>query len=73
MRDEQRKESMRFKVQAAIAYPEAAQRIFAQEDTESQIPDIEEFDPDSPGFSDEGISTMLQAMEKLGFYVEDKD
>ena len=38
-----------------------------------RIRDIEEFDPDSPGFSDEGISTMLDAMEKLGFYIEDKD
>lgn len=73
IRNEQKKESARFKVQAAIAYPEAAQRIFSKEEQEEVFPDIEEFDPDNPGFSDESISKMLETMEQLGFYIDEVD
>lgn len=71
LRNEYRKETMRFKVQTAIAYPDAAERIFADGDEEQALPDIEEFDPENPGFSDEGISTMMQALEQFGFYAEE--
>lgn len=64
---------MRFKFQAAIAYPESAQKIFAQKDEPEYVPDIEEFDPNNPGFSDEGISKMLEVMEQFGFYIEDAE
>ena len=75
IRHEHKKESMRFKVQTALAYPESAEKIFAETDgsQESSIPDIEEYDPDNPGFSDEGISTMMEALEQFGFFAEEID
>jgi hypothetical protein len=75
LRNEYKKETMRFKVQTAIAYPEVAERIFADKGDEHQqsIPDIEEYNPDDPGFSEQGISTMMQALEQFGFYAEELD
>lgn len=64
------KESMRFKVQAAIAFPESAQKIFNQQEEEF-VPDFEEYDPDNPGFSQAGIDEMLATLEQFGFYTED--
>lgn len=61
---------MRFKVQAAIAHPESAHKIFAQQE-EEVITDFEEYDPEQPGFSQEGIDTMLAALESFGFHLED--
>lgn len=70
--DKNKRELNRLKAQAAIAYPEAAQRIFQQKDNEEiEIPEIEEFDEENPGFSDEGISVMLSALEQMGFHLED--
>ena len=71
VRDENRKESARFKMQAAIAFPNSAARIFAQESERESLPDIEEFDPENPHFSQEGIDTMLAALEEFGFHMED--
>lgn len=65
---------MRFKVQTALAYPESAEKIFAEdEDSEFDVADIEEYDPDNPGFSNEGISMMMEALEQFGFYAEEID
>jgi hypothetical protein len=72
IRDENKKESMRFKVQTALAFPEAAARIFSQSEENNEfIAGIEELDPDSPGFSQEGIDSMLSALESFGFHIED--
>jgi len=65
------KEKLRFKFQAALRFPDAAAKIFAQQDAEEDdIPDIEEYDPDNPGFSQEGIDTMLKTLEEFGFHSE---
>lgn len=73
MRENQKKEEMRFKVQAAIAYPSAAKKIFGHQEEAEVVPDIEEYDPESPGFSQEGIDQMLGALEHFGFFMESID
>lgn len=70
IQDENKRESMRFKAQAAIAFPNAAAKIFAQSESEP-FPDIEEFDPNNPHFSQESIDAMLAAFEEFGFHIED--
>lgn len=70
-RDRQKLETERIKMQAAIAHPHAAKKIFAESEDEGfDVPEIEEFDPDSPGFSQQSIETMLAALEEFGFYAE---
>ena len=63
---------MRFKMQAAIAFPESARQILNEEDHEDDfdVQEIEEFDPENPGFSEDSMETMLEALEQFGFYTE---
>jgi hypothetical protein len=71
---DQAKEANRFRVQAAIAFPESAQKILSsnkEDDWENDVKDIEEYNPEDPGFSDEGIEKMLQVLEDYGFYSEE--
>jgi hypothetical protein len=70
LRDQQKREFMRFRFQAAIAYPEAAARIFNEAEPEF-VPDIEEYDPNDPGFSQEGLDSMLATLEQFGFFTEE--
>lgn len=63
----------RTRIQMAIAHPEAAKKILSEadkEDDDLNAPEIEEFDPNNPGFSQESIETMMAALEEFGFYVE---
>lgn len=73
--EERKKESLRFKMQAAIAFPESARDILndKEEDDEFDVQEIEEYDPENPGFSDQSMETMLEALEQFGFYVESED
>lgn len=71
-RERQKRDSMQFKIQAAIANPKHAREILAQKDEVQKpvVPEIEEEDPENPGFSDEGIDTMLRALKEFGIYAE---
>ena len=69
--EENKKETMRFKVQAAIAFPDAAQALFTEE--QQEVPDFEQYDPENPGFSDEGVEFMMKSLEQFGFYIEEED
>lgn len=63
----------RFKVHAAIAHPAQAKQFLSDigKDEDEQTPEIEEFDPENPGFSQESIETMLEALSQFGFYSEE--
>ena len=61
-------------MQAAIAFPDSAKELlsFSEEiDEQFDVPEIEEYDPSNPGFSDESVETMLQALEEFGFYIDE--
>lgn len=63
----------RFKVHAAIAHPAQAKQFLSDigKEEDQSVPEIEEFDPDNPGFSQESIETMLEALGQFGFYSEE--
>lgn len=71
-RERQRRESMRFKMQAAIANPKKAKEILSQREEvdKPSVPELEEPDPNNPGFSDSGIETMLETLKEFGIYAE---
>lgn len=71
VKEENRRETMRFKIQAAIAFPGSAQKILAgTEQEEEEFEEIEDYDPDNPGFSQEGIDLMLKSLAEFGFHSE---
>jgi hypothetical protein len=70
MKRENQREIMRMKSQAALMYPKAARQIFSEE--EDPVPsDLPDYDPDNPGFSEDNIEFMLEALTQSGFFMEE--
>lgn len=71
VKDANMKEKMRFKFQTALKYPESAQKLFSENENEfDAVPDIEEYNPDDPGYSQDSINVMLAALEQFGIHAE---
>jgi hypothetical protein len=70
VKDENMKEKIRFRFQTALKYPDSARKIFAENDDEFDVPDIEEYDPDNPGYSQDSVDTMLATLEQFGIHAE---